>query len=241
VLYTRLEQEASATDNPVTIQMFTLIGDSLRETAATPAQRAALYQVAARLPGVELVGSVKDRAGRPGVAVALSDHAVRSTLIFDPVTSALLAEEQAVLAGNPYGYPASTRTGYATYLVQKIVNSSSQVLADHAAQRHPHEVRAVESESVQQPDRIAGHLIETVGRARVVEIGRQPDIPVVEADHPVPGSDEGVDQLRRPPDRRRVHPHDQDHRCATRPAPGLVPKPQPVRGRVPVRHHDLTP
>lgn len=125
-VYDRLEQEASATDNPVYVEMFTLIGDSLRETAATPAQRAALYQVAARLPGIELLGAVEDSAGRPGVAVAMSgDHAIRSTLIFDPDTSALLAEEQVALAGNPYGYPAGMRIGYATYLVQKIVNSDT--------------------------------------------------------------------------------------------------------------------
>jgi len=89
--------------------MFTLIGDSLRERAATPAQRAALYQVAARLPGIELVGSTKDGAGRSGVAVALTAHGIHFTLIFDPDTAALLGEEQTALAGNTYGFPAGQR------------------------------------------------------------------------------------------------------------------------------------
>lgn len=122
-LYARLMQEASTTDNPIPVEMFTLVGDSLREVAATPAQRAALYQVAARIPGVELVGPVTDSAGRPGIAVAMTAHGIRSTLIFDPDTSALLSEEQVALEANPYGYPAGTRVGYSTYLVQKIVDS----------------------------------------------------------------------------------------------------------------------
>ena len=107
------------------MEMFTLNGDSLRETAATPAQRAALYQVAARLPGIELVGAVHDDAGRPGTAVAMDDHGIRSTLVFDPQTSALLQEEQVALPGNSYGYAAGERVGYATYLVQRIVDSKT--------------------------------------------------------------------------------------------------------------------
>jgi hypothetical protein len=124
-LYTRLEHEASATDNPLAAEMFTLVGDSLRETAASPDQRAALYQVAARLPGVELVGSVTDSAGRSGIGVALSNHGIRSMLIFDPGTSALLAEEYVALPGNSYGYAAGTRTGYSTYLEQAVVDSQT--------------------------------------------------------------------------------------------------------------------
>ena len=124
-LYARLKKDATDRGNGLYSEMFTLIGDSLRETAATPAQRAALYQVAARLPGVELIGPVKDGAGRPGTAVAISDEGIRSTLIFDPNTSALLGEEQVALAGNPFRTEAGTRIGYATYLVQKIVNSDT--------------------------------------------------------------------------------------------------------------------
>jgi len=124
-LYARLEHDAAGHGSGLHTEMFTLVGDSLRETGATPAQRAALYQVAGRIPGVELVGPVEDSAGRRGVAVAMEDHGIRFTLIFDPDTSALLSEEQVALAGNPYGYPADTRVGYATYLVQKIVGSDT--------------------------------------------------------------------------------------------------------------------
>ncbi len=124
-LNTRLKQDAAGRGNGLYSEIFTLIGDSLRETTATPAQRAALYQVAARLPEVELVGSAKDNAGRRGVAVAMTDQGIRFMLIFDPDTSALLAEEQVALAGNEFGYPAGTRIGYSTYLVQRIVDSDT--------------------------------------------------------------------------------------------------------------------
>jgi len=91
-LYARLKQDAAGHGSSLYNEMFTLVGDSLRETSASPAQRAALYQAAARIPGVELVGPVTDSAGRQGVAVAMDDQGIRFTLIFDPRTSALLGE-----------------------------------------------------------------------------------------------------------------------------------------------------
>lgn len=126
-LYDRLKREASAPgdDNPVYVEMFTLIGDSLRESAATPAQRAALYEVAARLPGVELLGPVADTAGRSGIGVAMSSDGIRHTLILDSDTSALLGEEDVALPNNPEGYPSGFRAGYATYLAHTIVDSET--------------------------------------------------------------------------------------------------------------------
>lgn len=126
-LYADLRNAAKGHGSSLDGEMFTLVGDSLRETSATPEQRAALYQVAARIPGVELLGSVKDSAGRTGIAVAREDGGIRSTLIFDPQTSALLSEEDVALPGNSFGYPAGTRIGYATYLEQAVVNSDTAV------------------------------------------------------------------------------------------------------------------
>ena len=124
-LWERLESDAEEGGSSRYDRMFTRVGDSLRETAATSAQRAALYEVAARIPGVELLGRVTDRSGRPGLAVARVDeaNATRHTLIFDPETSQLLGEEQAVVAGNAFGYPAGTVVGYATYEPAAIVGS----------------------------------------------------------------------------------------------------------------------
>jgi RNA polymerase sigma-70 factor (ECF subfamily) len=124
-LYQRLEHDAAGHPEGVYEEMFTLVGDALRETSASPEQRAALYEVAARLPGVQLVGRVTDPAGRPGLAVAMTHPAdgVRHALVFDPETSALLAEEQLALPGNEFGYPEGELIGYATYLETGVVDS----------------------------------------------------------------------------------------------------------------------
>jgi hypothetical protein len=126
-------------------ETFAIIGDLLRETSLQPKERAALYQVAAELPGVELVGRVVDGAGRPGVAVAYTrtntDAPSRHQLIFDPTTAELLGENEVltedstidVESGGPgaiYGLvgPAGTLAYSTTYLVSGVVDSTSESL-----------------------------------------------------------------------------------------------------------------
>jgi hypothetical protein len=112
----------------VNVEMLVLVGDLLRETTAPPPLRAALYEVAARIPGVQLVGAVRDPAGRRGVAVALVDEqGIRSELVFDPETSALLAERD-VLAGRVPKLDAApgTTIGHTTYLDTAVVGSTSE-------------------------------------------------------------------------------------------------------------------
>lgn len=121
--------EDLALETLVDIEIFRVIGESLREQSATPAQRAALLEVASRLEGIELVGEVTDSAGRPGIAVALADprSGIRNTLVFDPETSALLAEEQVITAADStYGYPIGTVIGHATYLESAIVDEPGE-------------------------------------------------------------------------------------------------------------------
>jgi hypothetical protein len=105
-------------------RMFTAVGDYLRETATTPAQRAALYEVAAGIDGVELLGDVTDHAGRAGTAVAVDDpdQGVRHTLVFDPDTGAFLEETEVTLAANGYGYAEGVTVGRSTYLETRIVD-----------------------------------------------------------------------------------------------------------------------
>jgi hypothetical protein len=90
---------------PNSVQMLSLIGDLLAEPGASPALQAALYRVAAQLPGVELLGDVTDDAGRPGTAVGIeyTDGGVkqRDTLIIDPHTSALLERSNVLLERIP--------------------------------------------------------------------------------------------------------------------------------------------
>lgn len=124
-LWERLEAQARGKGSGLYAQMFQLVGDALRETFTTPQQRAALYEVAAQIPGVELVGSVTDPAGRPGFAVARDDavQRIRYELVFDPQTAVLLAEVQTVLPGNPFHYPDGTVIGDAVYLESAVVDT----------------------------------------------------------------------------------------------------------------------
>jgi hypothetical protein len=72
---------------------FVHVGDFLRETDARPALRAALYRAAALIPGVRLLGTVRDHSGRRGLGVALTHLGVTNELIFNPRTAALLGEQ----------------------------------------------------------------------------------------------------------------------------------------------------
>jgi hypothetical protein len=111
--------------------MLVLVGDLLHETVAPPEFRAALFRVAARIPGVELVGKVTDPAGRPGLAVARtsadSGYLKRDEMIFDPHTSELLAESEVLLERVDW-LSARPRTviGYSVYLKSGIVGSTTQ-------------------------------------------------------------------------------------------------------------------
>jgi hypothetical protein len=123
-MFARLKEDATGHGDGLYEEMFTLVGDSLRETNATPAQRGALYEAAARIPGVELVGDVRDPLGRRGVGVALrnASDGVLATLVIDPTTGELLSEEQVALRGNTFGYPAGEVVGHATYVTRTVVH-----------------------------------------------------------------------------------------------------------------------
>jgi hypothetical protein len=68
--------------------LFVMVGDLLRESPASPELRRALWEVAARIPGITLVGDVTDAAGRPGVAVARGIQ----QYVLDPDDGQLLEE-----------------------------------------------------------------------------------------------------------------------------------------------------
>jgi hypothetical protein len=111
-------------------EMFTEIGDLLREDPIPAKVRAALYLVAARIPGIELLGVTRDSIGRPALAVALNDtfDGERDELLFDPKTSALLGERSVVVKPPPSFHvkPGSAWSG-ATYLASGIVERIGQV------------------------------------------------------------------------------------------------------------------
>jgi type II secretory pathway pseudopilin PulG len=124
-LFAKLQHDAAGYGDRMHAEMFVMIGDDLRENYTTPAQRAALFEAAARIPGITLVEGTRDGAGRLADAVAIDDSAnrERQALLFDPQTRALLGEEDSMLDGNSLGYPAGTVIGRATYLGQAVVDS----------------------------------------------------------------------------------------------------------------------
>lgn len=115
---------------PGEAETFTLIGDMLRGTYLPSAVRAAIYEATAELPGVTLLGEVKDPIGRPGTAVAYTDRrrGIRHELILDPETSVLLGERDSLVRSGAYGFkaPRGTPIGYAAYLESKVVDAVGQ-------------------------------------------------------------------------------------------------------------------
>ena len=101
----------------------------LRETYASPELRAALFQIASGLPGVELIGDVTDEEGRPGVAVGYPSDGLRHDLIFDPNTSVLLGERTVVTDPSSSEEAQHLRVGdvigWAVYLSSGVVDSTT--------------------------------------------------------------------------------------------------------------------
>ncbi|MFB7419403.1 CU044_5270 family protein [Streptomyces sp. NPDC056210] len=101
--------------------LYEVVSERVQDHVFSPAQRAALLRVLAEVNSVHYMGTVKDRAGRTGEAFALSDRSgglpSKRTLIFDPNTGKLLADEEQILddPGKLNVAPNSV-IGYATFL-----------------------------------------------------------------------------------------------------------------------------
>ncbi|MFF2613993.1 CU044_5270 family protein [Kitasatospora sp. NPDC058046] len=96
---------------------FTAIGDLLAETWAPPQVGAALYRAAERIPGVTVVASAVDAAGREGVAVARTAYGRQTQWVFDRSTYAFLGE-RTVLAEDGDAGPAGTVVGTSAVLAR---------------------------------------------------------------------------------------------------------------------------
>lgn len=103
---------------PGDAETFTIIGDLLRETYVSPDLRAAIYTVASELPGVQLLGTVQDQLGRSGTGVAYVSNGISHELIFDPQTSALLAEQTV-------DESSGTVVDWTSYLSSGVVDSTT--------------------------------------------------------------------------------------------------------------------
>lgn len=111
-LLDQLRQEAEKGSNsaPLPARILDRVAELLRDPTATPQLRAALYEVAADIPGIEYLGSVRDPIGREGDAVgvtsAYSGGETRYSLVYDPTTSEVLATEDKLL--EPVAYADAT-------------------------------------------------------------------------------------------------------------------------------------
>jgi hypothetical protein len=111
-------------------EMFTVIGDLLREQPVPAGVRGALYRVAARIPGIEVAGLTHDAIGRPALAITLNDtlYGLRDELLFDPRTANLLAERTVVAKPPPaYHVKPGTVYGGTTHLAAGIVQRIGQL------------------------------------------------------------------------------------------------------------------
>lgn len=131
-----LMRDAVSDATDVDYQMFVTIGDMLRQPLTPVDLRVALYEVAARIPNIELVGEVTDPLGRSGTAVAIdtSGHVTpapepgeedfRHEIIFDEETGEFLAE-RSILLNRIDGIDAEPGDviGWAAYVEHGVVGS----------------------------------------------------------------------------------------------------------------------
>jgi len=95
-------------------QSFAGFRDALQESYATPAQRAALYEIADRIPGVTRDAAATDHDGRPGTGFTFddTDNKMRTQVVVDPQTHALLGVTATTLPGYWDDYKPGTVIGW---------------------------------------------------------------------------------------------------------------------------------
>ncbi len=104
--------------NQADTQAWSDIGDMLREMLVPPKLAAALYRVAATIPGATVVPQAKNAVGRAGVAVSRSGQA----LIFDPKTYQLIGEGAVLTKAVPGQGPAGTVVASTAQLKESVVS-----------------------------------------------------------------------------------------------------------------------
>ncbi|MFJ7960589.1 CU044_5270 family protein [Streptomyces sp. NPDC096319] len=117
VLLRLIREQTGAGQGDPDQRAFTAIGTLLSETWAPPKVTSALYEAAARIPGVTVLPSAKDAAGREGVAVARTAHGEQTQWIFDRTTSAFLGE-RTVLTETTSAGSAGTVLGVSAVLAK---------------------------------------------------------------------------------------------------------------------------
>ncbi|MEV0696506.1 CU044_5270 family protein [Saccharopolyspora sp. NPDC050389] len=86
-------------------RMFDKLGDLIQEALLPPDLAAAVYQAAAKIPGVELGGEAQDAEGRTGLVVSYLDEdaGMRKQWIFDPQTLEYLGKRTVLAEDSSLG------------------------------------------------------------------------------------------------------------------------------------------
>jgi hypothetical protein len=110
---------------PANQQAWTDIGDMLREMLVPPKLAAALFRVAATIPGARVIPHVTDAVGRPGIAVARYDPSSKANaaLIFNPLTYQLNGEGEVLASAVKGEGPAGTVVGATAQLSATVVDN----------------------------------------------------------------------------------------------------------------------
>ncbi len=99
------------------------IGDLIGEALVPDALRRALHQVAAQLPGAEVLATATDELGRTGHGISRVEHGERVELIFDPDSFELLGSREVLVDPDAdYAQPGAL-VGWTSYLSREIATS----------------------------------------------------------------------------------------------------------------------
>lgn len=130
-LLARLRKEARPVEGESRDQaVFSLIGDLISGTIMPPANAAAFYKAAAKLPGVREIPDAVDATGRHGIAITLDDtgFATRDEWIFDRETLALLGA-RFYITDPDRGITTETLAGTSAVMETAVVDKKGEVPA----------------------------------------------------------------------------------------------------------------
>jgi hypothetical protein len=122
----KLKSEYGSLNNYLAWFAFNAIISSFEQSPMPPAVRSAMFGALALIPGVKSIGVDRDLVGRPGDAIVFTDHfrGIRTELIFDPDTSALLGERQTAIAKG-VGFRNGALFENLAYIDEAVTNSLS--------------------------------------------------------------------------------------------------------------------
>ena len=114
--------------------VFHVIGSVIKESLLPPDLAAALYEVAAGIPGVEVIAEAEDGVGREGVALSFTSevHGDRTDWVFDGESYEYLGQ-RTVRLRDAGGIEAGTVTSSYTVLERAVVDAAGERPAAGAA------------------------------------------------------------------------------------------------------------